>query len=327
MIVYPDALKQRSTVHVRSTVMSRRLLAGVAAAIALFTMGCQRDGGVSAAPSAAPAASSLAAVPADARIVSVGGSVTEIVYALGFGPRVVAVDTSSVFPAAATALPQVGYQRTLAAEGVASQRPTILLLTEEAGPPPVVAQLRGLGIPVHMIPASSTVEGAKEKIRLIAAALGEKAKGEELTRTLTAELASAEALVQRAKSKPKVLFIYARGGGTMMVSGTGTPAAAMITLAAGENAVTTFDNFKPLTAEAVTTAAPDVILLPKRGLDSLGGIDGLLAQPGVALTPAGKAKRIVAMDDQLLLGFGPRLGSAVRELAVQLHPELAQASP
>jgi iron complex transport system substrate-binding protein len=305
----------------------RPLLAGVAAAIALLALGCQRGEGVSGAPSAAAASSSRAAVPADARIVSVGGTVTEIVYALGLGPRVVAVDTSSVFPVNATALPQVGYQRTLAAEGVASQRPTLLLLTHEAGPPPAVEQLRGLGIPLHVIPADPSVEGAKEKIRLVAAALGEKAKGEELTRALVAELASAEALTRTAKSKPKVLFIYARGGGTLMVGGTGTPASAMIQLAAGENAVSAFDGFKPLTAEAVTTAAPDVILVPSRGLESLGGIDGLVAQPGVALTPAGKARRVVAMDDLLLLGFGPRLGSAVRELAIHLHPELGKASP
>jgi iron complex transport system substrate-binding protein len=307
-------------------VIPRPLLAGVAAAITLLALGCQRDEGVSAAPSAA-ASSSRAAVPADARIVSVGGTVTEIVFALGLGPRVVAVDTSSVFPVDATALPQVGYQRTLAAEGVASQRPTLLLLTHEAGPPPAVEQLRGLGIPLHVIPADASVEGAKEKIRLVAAALGEKAKGEELTRTLTAELASAEALTKSAKSKPKVLFIYARGGGTLMVGGTGTPASVMIQLAAGENAVSAFDGFKPLTAEAVTTAAPDVILVPSRGLETLGGIDGLVAQPGIALTPAGKARRVVAMDDLLLLGFGPRLGSAVRALAILLHPELGQASP
>lgn len=307
----------------------RPRLAGVAAVIALLALGCQREEGVSAAPSssAAPASSAQAAVPADARIVSVGGTVTEIAFALGLGPRVVAVDTSSVFPAGATALPQVGYQRTLAAEGVASQRPTLLLLTSEAGPPPAIEQLRGLGIPLHVVPADASIAGAKEKIRLVAAALGEKARGEELTRTLTAELAAAEALTARAKSKPRVLFVYARGGGTLMVGGTGTPAAAMIGLAAGENAVSAFEGFKPLTAEAVTTAAPDVILVPSRGLASLGGVDGLAAQPGIALTPAGKARRIVGMDDLLLLGFGPRLGSAVRELAILLHPELAQASP
>jgi heme transport system substrate-binding protein len=308
-------------------VTSRHLLAGLTAALAFFAVSCQRDGGPTAAPSAAASSSAAAVIADDARIVAVGGTVTEIVYALGLGPRVVAVDTSSVFPAEASALPQVGYQRTLAAEGVASQRPTLLLLTMEAGPPPAVEQLRGLGIPLHIIPATSSVEGAKEKIRLVAESLGAKSRGDELTRALTADLASTDALVKRATSKARVLFIYARGGGTLMVGGTGTPAAAMIGLAAGENAVSAFDGFKPLTAEAVTTAAPDVILVPTRGLASLGGLDGLLAQPGIALTPAGKTKRIVTMDDLLLLGFGPRLGRAVRELAILLHPELAQAPP
>ena len=301
--------------------------AGFTAALALVALSCQRDAGPSASSSATAVTSAMAALAADARIVSVGGTVTEIVYALGFGPRVVAVDTSSVFPAEAPVLPQVGYQRTLAAEGVVSQRPTLLLLTLESGPPPAIEQLRGLGIPLQIIPATSSIEGAKEKIRLVAEALGAKAKGEDLTRTLTAELASTDVLVKRATSKARVLFIYARGGGTLMVGGTDTPAAAMIGLAAGENAVSAFDGFKPLTAEAVTTAAPDVILVPSRGLASLGGVDGVLAQPGIALTPAGKSRRIVSMDDLLLLGFGPRLGRAVRELAILLHPELAQAPP
>lgn len=119
---------------------SRHLLAGFTAALALVALSCQRDGGPTAAPSAAVSSGAAASIAADARIVSVGGTVTEIVYALGLGPRVVAVDTSSVFPAEASALPQVGYQRTLAAEGVASQRPTLLLLTLEAGPPPAASR-------------------------------------------------------------------------------------------------------------------------------------------------------------------------------------------
>ena len=147
----------------------------------------------------------------------------------------------------------MGYQRTLAAEGIAAQRPTPLLLTAESGRPAAVEQLRGLGIPLHSIPATSSVEGAKEKICLLAEALGEKAKGEELTRMLTADLLATETLTKRATSKARVLFIYARGGGTLMVGGKDTPADAMIRLAAGENAVTAFDGFKPLTAEAVTS--------------------------------------------------------------------------
>lgn len=112
----------------------------------------------------------------------------------------------------------------------------------------------------------------------------------------------------------------------MNVAGSGTSAEAMIELAGAENALTGIDGFKPLTAEAVVEAAPDVILMLTRGLDSVGGVDGMLEQPGIELTPAGENCRIVAMDDLLLLGFGPRLGTAVRALTEKLHPQLEAAS-
>ena len=129
-------------------------------------------------------------------------------------------------------------------------------------------------------------------------------------------------LLQSARAQPKVLFLYARGQGALQVSGRGTAAEAMVTLAGGVSAVTGYEGYTPLTPEAAIAAAPDVLLMPARGLDSVGGIDGLLKAPGVALTPAGQERRIVAMDDLYLLGFGPRLGQAVRDLAVFLHPEL-----
>lgn len=112
----------------------------------------------------------------------------------------------------------------------------------------------------------------------------------------------------------------------MNVSGTGTSADAIIALAGGKNAVQGYESYKPLTAEGAVEAAPDVILVTTRGLASSGGVEGLLKQPGLELTPAGQAGRVVAMDDLYLLGFGPRLGEAVRDLCGQLHPapEVAQ---
>jgi iron complex transport system substrate-binding protein len=113
-----------------------------------------------------------------------------------------------------------------------------------------------------------------------------------------------------------VLFIYARGGGTTMVSGKGTPAAAMLTLAGAESAITAWDGFRPLTAEAVVEAAPDVVLLPSRGLDCAGRHRrrARAARPGGDPRPARRGGSI-ALDDQLLLGFGPRLPAAIDELA------------
>lgn len=307
-------------------ILRRRRALGVLA-VAAITAGCGRDQSRGVAADGGPSGGASSAVPADARIVTVGGTVTEVAFALGEGARIVAVDTSSLYPPEVRALPQVGYQRTLAAEGIASQRPTILLLSDEAGPPAVIDQLRGLGARMEIFASEPTIDAAKARIRRIAATLGVSARGDAIVDRLSAEVAEAEALVRRVTRKTRVLFVYARGGGTLMVSGPGTPADAMIRLAGGENVISDFKGFKPLTAEAVTTAAPEVILMPERGLASIGGEGGLLAQPGVALTPAGAARRIVAMDDLLLLGFGPRLGQAIRALAARLHPELAAGSP
>lgn len=261
------------------------------------------------------------------RLVTVGGTVTEIAFALGAGGEVVGVDTSSVYPPAATTLPQVGYQRTLAAEGVLSLRPSRVLLTRDAGPPAAIAQIRAAGVEVVDVPHEPSLDGARAAIRAVAAELGREAKGEELVAALDAEAAGASAALARVKkNKPRVLFVYARGGGVALVSGTGTAADAMIGLAGASNAVTEFDGFRPLTAEGAVAAKPEVVLVPTRGLESLGGTAALLATPGLALTPAAAQQRVVAMDDLYLLGFGPRAGQAIAELARALHPELRAAA-
>lgn len=260
------------------------------------------------------------------RIVSVGGSVTEIVYALGAGADVVGVDTSSTYPEAATELPQVGYQRRLSAEGVLSLRPDVVLVSSDAGPPVVLSHLKA-AVEVVEIPSVYSVAGAEDKIRLIANILGRKEQGEQLVGNLRRDLAVAQAALDRVRSQPSVLFLYARGLGTLYVSGTGTAADAMIRLAGGVNAVSEYADFKPFTPEAVVAAAPDVLLMLSRGLESLGGIEGLLQLPGIALTEAARHRRVVAMDDLYLSSFGPRLGAALNELIFHLHPELTPDSP
>lgn len=255
------------------------------------------------------------------RVVSVGGSLTEIVYALGATDGLVGTDTSSGYPEAATRLPQVGYQRQLSAEGVLSLNPTLVLATADTGPPAAIVQIRSAGVQVMVVPNARTTEGVKAKIRIIARALGREEKGEELARDLDADLLLAREFVAVTRKKPRVLFIYARGQGTMMVSGSGTSAHTMIQLAGAVNAVSGYENYKPLTAEAVVASSPDVILMISSGLESLGGVDGLLKTPGVALTPAGKHRRILAMDGLYLLGFGPRTGKAVLELARKFHSD------
>ena len=263
---------------------------------------------------------------AASRIVSIGGPVTEIVYALGAGDEVVGVDTSSTYPEPASRLPQVGYQRRLSAEGVLSLQPDVVLATSDAGPPAALEQLKAV-VKVVEIPAVYSIAGAVAKIRLIARVLGREPQGEQLVAALHRDLAAAQALLDKVRTQPTVLFLYARGLGTLFVSGTGTAADAMIRLAGGVNAVTEYEDFKPFTSEAVVAAAPEVLLMLERGLDSVGGVEGLLKLPGMALTEAARQQRIVAMDDLYLSGFGPRLGAAIKDMVILLHPELQPTAP
>lgn len=251
------------------------------------------------------------------RIVSVGGAVTEIVFALGHGSDVVAVDTSSVFPESVATLPHVGYQRTLAAETVLAQSPDLVIASSDAGPPTALEQIRAAGVRVEIVHAAYTIDDAAKEIEAIGAIVHARA-----ATTLAGELRTqGTQATTRATATPgaKALFVYARGAGTTMVAGTDTAPDAMIALAGGRNAASGFSGFKPLSAEVVVEAAPDVIIIPARGLTSLGGETGLLSLPGLASTPAAKAHRIIAMDDLLLLGFGPRLPAAIDELSRSLH--------
>lgn len=261
------------------------------------------------------------------RIVSLNGAVTEIIYALNAGGKIVGVDTSSIFPEDTSKLPKIGYQRRVSAEGVLSLKPSLVIATAEAGPPEAISQLRSAGVSVLIVTEKPTIEGAQERIRTVAQALQLEDAGEKLISTMDSDLEKARATLRNTASKPKVLFIYSRGQGNMLVSGTKTAADEMIRLAGGINAVTGYEGFKPLTAEAVVAAAPDIVLLPERGLKSIGGIENLLVLPGLADTPAGKNRRIVTMDDLYLLGFGPRTGQAVKELISLLHPEMKQRQP
>ena len=254
------------------------------------------------------------------RIIALGGSVTETVYALGLGENLVAVDISSTWPEKATELPQVGYQRTLSAENILALAPTLVLGSTEAGPPTAITQLRDAGTEVVIVPGEPTVESIHGKIMGVANALNVPEKGKELIRAMDDAIATAkEQNEARTVTPPRVLFIYSRGSGSVHVSGAKTSADLMLGLAGAENAVQDYEGFRPLTAEGVIAAAPDIILLPEKGLEMLGGTEGLMKIPGISGTPAGKNGAIITMDDLYLLGLGPRTGDAVLELSRLLH--------
>lgn len=246
------------------------------------------------------------------RIVSLDGTVSEILYELGLESRLVGVDVTSTYPASLEKLSKVGHNRNIGAEGVLAQRPTLVLTTEKAGAKEsVLEQLRKADVEVVVYKQEFSAAGAKQLIRDVANTCKVPAKGEALIKRMEGDLAQ----VKKVSGQPRVLFIYARGAGTMFVAGSGTPVQTMIELAGGQNAAKGFADFKPLTAEALVAANPDVILLFDSGLESLSGPGGLLGIPGIAQTQAGKNKRFITMDGHLLTGFTPRLGKALAELA------------
>jgi iron complex transport system substrate-binding protein len=258
---------------------------------------------------------------AQPRIVSVGGAVTETVFALGAQGQLVGVDTTSLFPVDATRLPQVGYARTLSAEGVLALKPQLLLASGEAGPPLVLTQLQRAGLRVEVLDDQHRFDGVLARTQRIGALCGRERDAAQLAAKLQQDWAARPK--PPAGSAPRVLFVLAHAAGQLRVAGEGTGADAMLTLAGARNALAGVPGYKPLTAEAALQAAPDLILCTDQGLAAQGGADALLKAPGLALTPAGRARRVVSMEALLLLGFGPRLPQAVAELTRQLHGHAA----
>jgi iron complex transport system substrate-binding protein len=256
------------------------------------------------------------------RLVALGGDVTEIVFGLGAGERLVAVDSTSDHPPAAVDLPDLGYFRRLAAEPIVALEPDLVLASAASGPPVVLKQLRAAQVPVTIVPNDPGVDGLLAKIAAVGRALDRQAAADALAAEVEAEVARARERVAEADDRPRVLFVLNVGRGAPLAGGEGTAAAAIIDLAGGRNAVGGFAGYKPLSQEAALAAAPDVVLVPDHTLEAAGGPAALLDRPELRPTPAASAGRVVAMDGLLLLGFGPRLGRAVDELARALHPDL-----
>lgn len=251
------------------------------------------------------------------RVVSIGGSVTECVYALGAETTLVGVDSTSTWPEAARKLPVVGYQRNLSAEGLLSLAPSLILASHEAGPPQALARLRDAGVRVVAVPETHDPRSPIAKLGLLGDALGRRDRAARLIAGIEADWRAAQAGLERHKDRPRVLFIMGHGG-SPMVGGADTGVNAMIELARGENAAR-FKGYKPMSAEGVILARPDVVLLNTEGLAAVGGAEALWRLPGLAGTPAYKHRRLATLDALLLLGFGPRLPQAVSQLAAALR--------
>lgn len=256
-------------------------------------------------------------LPASAeRLISLGGDVTEIIYALGAGDRLVGVDTTSYYPPAATRLPQVGYLRNLATEGVLSLKPDRIVYSAHAGPPAVLAQLRAAGVQLDAVSAEPSVQGLQQKIQSLGALLRCPERAAALSAQLDAQAARLQA--RRTEQHTRVLFLLSHAG-PAMAAGRHTAADAVIALAGGENVAAAIEGYKTLNPEALASLAPQVIVITALGLQQLGGAEGLWALPGIALTPAGQHRRLIVMDALKLLSFGPRSLDAALELQSRLQ--------
>ncbi|MCX7567316.1 ABC transporter substrate-binding protein [Sulfitobacter sp. F26169L] len=249
-------------------------------------------------------------------IVSLGGSVTEIIYALGAGDRLIARDTTSSYPPEVNALPDVGYVRALSPEGVLATDPALIIAESGAGPFETINVLEGAQIPFVKVPEEFSATGVSDKIIVVGKAIDEEAQAQKLAADLRAKL---EAVTRVSDARPdaekkRVLFVLSTQGGRIMASGTNTAAQAMIEMAGAVNAVSAFEGYKPMTDEAVIAAAPDAILMMERGGDHNTAIEDLLVMPSIASTPAAQNRAVIRMDGLYLLGFGPRTADAVSDL-------------
>jgi iron complex transport system substrate-binding protein len=266
------------------------------------------------------ATAEAAEVQTDHRIVSLSGTLTELLYELGYGDQLVGVDVTSAYPPQAKQLPQLGHVSQLNVEAILATQPSILFVDAEAADQPALQQLRNAEVRIVPIAMTGTLDNAVRVAEKLDHHLDVDARQIGQMREQIARDSQALARVLRSASEtPRVLFIYARGAGRLMVAGAETEAADMIERAGGANAITSFTDFKPLTPEALVEAAPDAILMFTSGLESLDGKQGLAGIPGIQQTPAFRNDRIIAMDGHYLLGFGPRAAAAARDLAAQLH--------
>ena len=257
------------------------------------------------------------------RVVTVGGALTEIVYALGLEDRLVGIDTTSLYPPQALKeKPNVGYMRQLSAEGVLGLNPELILAVEGSGPKETLAVLGEAKVPLVTVPDTFSEEGILERIRIVARELGAERRGDCLSAAAAKDLAAMRELRERITDRRRVMFAISFVSGRAMVAGKKTAADAIIALAGATNAVDAYDGYKPLSEEAIVAAKPDVILVMQRGKDSISS-ETIFANAAFALTPAAKDKAFIAIDGLYLLGFGPRTAAAAHDLAISLYPALA----
>jgi len=256
------------------------------------------------------------------RIIALNGNITEVVFALGLGDRVVGRDISTTFDEADD-LPLVTRAHDVTAESVLSLRPTVVLADTNSGPPEALDHIRNVGVPVVVLETPERVDDVAGRIRTISTVLGVPALGGRVADETEDEIDRVRDEVAATGEVPTVAFLYMRGqAGVYLLGGPGSGADSMIQAVGADDAGTRIGlerAFTPITSEALVRAAPQVILMTTTGLESVGGVDGLIEIPGIAQTPAGNERRVVTIEDGLLYSFGTRTPEALAQLAEGLQ--------
>ncbi|EEF16071.1 hemin-binding periplasmic protein [Actinobacillus minor 202] len=254
---------------------------------------------------------------AQERIVSIGGDVTEIIYALNAEQHLVGRDSTSMIPQAVNALPDIGYMRQLNAEGILALKPTKVIATEVAQPSIVLEQLKSAGITVDTIPFKYSAENVVEKIKKVGESLGKQTQAVTLAENFANELKA----IPNSPLDVRILFVLNRAGANQTVAGKDTVADEAIKLIGAKNAMGNNVRFVPISQEGVIAANPDLIVMTRLGIQSLGSTEKVWELPGIAHTNAGKNKQLVIVEDIAFMSFGlttPKALLTLRQAAEQV---------
>lgn len=243
-------------------------------------------------------------------LVSLGGSVTEIIYALGREERLIATDLSSSYPEQVNKLPQVGYYRSISIEGLLSVKPELILASENSGPKDALDRLEALGVKVQRVSDKGTLDSLYERITQIAQILEAEEQGENLLQKIKTDVDKAMSM----PTKPYRAALVVNRTGTLQAAGTATSADELMHLAGFENIFSKQKSYKPVSKESFLALQPDIIITTTASVEASGGLEQFSKEAVIANTPAATANRIVVLDDLLALGMGPRVGQAIRQL-------------
>lgn len=246
------------------------------------------------------------------RVVVLANGVAEIMVALNAKSIVVGRDISSTADSLSE-IPIVTSGHQVISEKVIALEPDLVIIDASTGPKAAIDQIRSAKIKVVQTPESWSLEDIPSKVLAVGSAIGAPGAAQLLINELINQSS-----VNQVSGKPRIAFLYLRGTSTVyLIGGPGSGADSLIKAIGGvdvgaENLPRAFNT---LTAESLANLNPDVLLVMTKGLESVGGIDGLIKLPGIAQTEAGKRNAIIDVDDSLMLSFGPRSYSLLKELA------------